>query len=327
MDKISLMHRLNPKYIRIAGIVIVSLIIILLIGGYIAYTKREAILQHEIAKAKATAKSKYNLDLEIGSAHFTGLSTVSFTDISIIPAQRDSLLSIKKFDVSVKIMPLLYGKVKLADVVLSKRAFEFNRRQNHNKNFDFIFKRKKDTTEKSKVDLSELSYNLINQLLYKIPDDLTLSNFLISFTTDSSSFKLLTKTASIKKGQLTSTINVNDGAATWHVAGRMHPSDKNIAIKWYADGKKVELPFIEKKFRLKVNFDTLSTRLSKVENSDGETRIYGYWGVNNLLINQPGLSSSDIEVPSAGIDANVFVVTNYVFPLIALPRRLSISKK
>ncbi len=98
-----------------------------------------------------------------------------------------------------------------------------------------------------------------------------------------------------------------------HVAGRMHPSDKkNIAIKWYADGKKVELPFIEKKFRLKVNFDTLSTRLSKVENSDGETRIYGYWGVNNLLINQPGLSSSDIVVPSAGIDANVFVGTNYV---------------
>ncbi len=96
-------------------------------------------------------------------------------------------------------MPLLYGKVKLADVVLQNGHLNLTD-VNHIKNFDFIFKRKKDTTEKSKVDLSELSYNLINQLLYKIPDDLTLSNFLISFTTTVASFKLLTKTALHQKG-------------------------------------------------------------------------------------------------------------------------------
>ncbi len=175
-----------------------------------------------------------------------------------------------------------------------------------------MFKRKKDTTVKTKVNLSELSYNLINQVLYKIPDDLSVSNFLISFKNDSSSFKLLTKTAAIKDGQLTSTIDINDGAATWHFAGRMHPSDKDIDIKLYADGKKVELPYIERKYRLKVNFDTLSTRLTKVEHGGGETRISGSWGVSNLLINQPGLSSSDIVVPNAGIDANIFVGDNYL---------------
>ena len=138
---------------------------------------------------------------------------------------------------------------------------------------------------------------MINQvLLYKIPDNLTLNNFLLSFTGDSASLKLLTKTALIKNGHLTSTINVNDGAATWHVEGRMHPSNKDIAIKLYADDKKVELPFIEKRFKLKLNFDTISTRLSKVEHSGGETRIYGSWGVRNLLINHPGLSSGDITL-------------------------------
>src|SRR6185437_3311975 len=105
---------------------------------------------------------------------------------------------------------------------------------------------------------------------------------------------------------------VNNGAATWHFVGRMHPSNKDIAVKLYADGKKVELPFIEQRFKLKVNFDTISTRLSKVEHSGGETRIYGSWGVRNLLINHAGLSSSDITVPNASIDANVFVGENYV---------------
>lgn len=305
------MQRPNPKYIRIAGIVIASVLVILLIVGYIAYSKREALLQHAIASAKAKAKKTYNLDLEIGSAQFTGLSTVAFSDITVVPAQRDSLLSIKQFEVSIKILPLLFGEVKLAEVSLQDGHLNLTD-INHVKNFDFLFKHKKDTTIKSKVDLAELSNNLINQVLYKIPDDLSLKNFLVSFKNDSSSFKLLTQTASIKDGQLMSTININDGAATWHFAGHMHPSDKDIDIKLYADGKKVELPFIEKRFRLKVNFDTLSTRLSKVEHGNGETRIYGYWGVKNLLINHPGLSSSDIVVPSAGIDANVFVGNNYV---------------
>lgn len=305
------MLRLHPKYIRITGIVLASFIVILFIVGYFAYSKRESLLQHEITKAKLKAKRDYNLDLEIGSAHFTGLSTVSFSDITLVPLQRDSLLSIKRFDVSVKVLPLLFGDIKLADVNLQNGHLNLTD-INHIKNFDFLFKRKKDTTEKNKINLAALSNNLINQLLYKIPDNLTLNNFLVSFKNDSASFSVLTQTALIKNGQLTSTINVNNGQATWHFEGRMHPSDKDIAVKLYAEGKKVELPFIEKSYKLKVNFDTISTRLSKVERSNGETRIFGYWGVRNLLIHQSKLSSNDIIVPNAGIDANLFVGENYL---------------
>jgi len=301
-----------PKYIRIIGIVVIVLIVLLGIGGYIAYSKREAVLQHEISKAIAKAKKDYNLDVKIGSATFTGLSTVSFRDITVIPEKRDSLLSIKKFDVSVKLMPLISGNVKLANVVLADAHLNLTS-INHVKNFDFLFRKKKDTTEtKPKTDLSEVAYNLMNQVLYKIPDDLDVKNFLISFTDDSASVKLLTTAAQIKDGKLSSTINVDNGTATWHVAGKMHPSDKDIAISLYADGKKVEIPVVEKRYHLKVNFDTVTTRLDKVENSGGVTRIYGYWAVKNLLVNQPAVSSNDIIVPNGSIDANLFVGKNYV---------------
>ena len=302
---------INPKYLRIGAIVLACLFVLLLIGGFIAYSKREAFLQKAIAKAKEKARTTYNLDLEIGSARFTGLSTVAFSDITIVPDHRDSLLSIKEFTVSVKLMPLVFGNVKLAYVNLQRGHLNLTD-INHVRNFDFLFKKKQDTTVKTKVDLSELSNNLINQLLYKIPDNLTLNNFLVSLKTDSSSFTALAQSALIKSGQLTSTINIDNGRAIWHFDGRMHPSDKDIDIKLYAEGKKVEIPYIEKRFKLKVTFDTASTRLSKVEHSGGETRIYGYWGVSNLLINHPGLSSSDIVIPNAGIDANLFVGSNYL---------------
>jgi len=306
------MHRLNPKYIRLAGIIAASLFVVLFIGGYIAYTKREAILQNEIVKAKAKAKKDYHLDLQIGSAHFTGLTTVTCTDIIIVPENRDSLLTIKHFDVSIKLFPLLFGNIKLANVDLLNGHLNLTDIKGV-KNFDFLFKKKADSTAThNKVDLSELSNNLIKEVLYKIPDNLVVNNFLVSFKNDSTQLKLLTQTAKIDDGDLTSTIKINDTVATWHFAGTMHPSDKNIDIKLYAEKGKVEIPFIEKRFKARVNFDNITIKLTNVKHSNGETRIETYCSAHNLLINQPGLAANDIVVQDGSIAANVFVGSNYV---------------
>ncbi|MDB5029454.1 transglycosylase domain-containing protein [Mucilaginibacter sp.] len=308
----NLLSRLNPKYVRIAGIVVAIFFVILLIGGYLIYSKREAILQSEIAKAKAKAMSLYHLDLQIESAHFTGITTVSCQNITIVPQQRDSLLSIKHFEVSIKIWPLIFGNIKLADVEMQNAHLNLTDIKGV-KNFDFLFKKKKDSTAThTKVDLSELSNNLIKEVLYKIPDNLGVDNFLISFTNDSTRVKLLTTTAKIDDGDLTSTIKVNDTVATWHFAGTMHPSDKEIDVKLYADKGKVEIPFIEKRFKARVNFDNLTIRLNNVTHSNGETQIATYCSAHNLLVNQPGLAANDIVVQDGSIEANVFVGTNYV---------------
>jgi hypothetical protein len=308
------MSRINPKYIRIAGITAAIIVVVLLISGYIAYSKRETLLQNAIYKAKVKAKRDYNLDVKIGSAHFTGLSTVAFSDISVVPYQRDSLFSVKRFDVSVKIFPLIFGTIKLADVTLRDGHLNLTNIKGV-KNFDFLFKKKKDTTQTShKVDLSELSNNLINEILYKIPDNLVLTNFLTSFRDDTTRLNMLAQTAIIKDGKLASTIKVDDGIAQsiWHFDGKMHAPDKDIDVRLYADGKKVELPILQKKFKVILNFDTLTTRLTRVTNSNHETKIYSYLSVKNLLVNHPGLSTTDIIVPNGAIDANIFVGENYL---------------
>ncbi|QQL49383.1 transglycosylase domain-containing protein [Mucilaginibacter ginkgonis] len=305
------MHRLNPKYIRIALFVLAGLVVLFIIGGSIVFSKREALLQSAIAKAKAKAKRDYNLDVKIGSAKFTGLSSVAFSNISIVPDQRDSLLHIDTFNVSVKVLPLVFGTVKLSEVTLHN-GFLSLVSKNGVRNFDFLFKKKKDSTSTGKADLGVLANNVVNGILFKIPDDLDLRNFNMSFADDSNTVSLNAKTARIKNGQLNSTILVNNGESTWHFAGKMQSSDKKIDVKWYADNKKVELPLIEKKFRLKLNFDTLNTRLVKFDRSGGETQIYGYYGIRNLLIYHPAVTPNNIVVPNGSIDANLFVGENFI---------------
>ncbi|GAB3914902.1 transglycosylase domain-containing protein [Mucilaginibacter boryungensis] len=305
------MHRLNPKYIRIALITIATLVMLLIIGGFIAYSKREAILQNAISKAKVKAKKDYNLDIKMASPHFTGLATVAFSSITIVPQNRDSLLTINHLEVSIKIIPLIFGKMKLAEVNMETGHLNLTSIKGV-KNFDFIFHKKKDSTAvRKKVDLSDIADNLINEVLYKIPDDLQMKSFLISYTDDSSRV-MLNSTASIKSGKLMSTIKVNNSDTTWHFAGTMHPSDKNIDISLYADKGKIVVPYVQKRFHATVSFDTVTTRLNKVDNSGGETRIYSTLSARNLVINQKALAVNDIVIPQGAIDANIFIGSNYV---------------
>lgn len=306
------MRRLNPKYVRIAAIVAASLLVVLLIAGIVVFNKREAMLKSALTKAKAKLKRDHQLDLSVTNAHFTGLATVSCDVITIVPEHRDSLLRMNNFEVSVKIFPLIFGKIKLAGVNL-KNGYVHLIDKNGVRNFEFLFKKKRDsTTNKHKSDLSMLANNLVNEVLYKIPDNLDMKNFMVSYTKDSTSLKLLTQEAVIDDGDLTSTIKVNDGEATWHFSGTMHPSDKEIDVKLYADRGKVEIPFIEQRYNARINFQSVNFKLNDVDHSDGETRILSYWGVNNLLIHHAGLSSSDIVVQDGALDADIFVGPNFI---------------
>lgn len=306
------MRRLNPKYVRIAAVIAASLLVILVISGIVAFSKRETLLKSAIIKAKAKLKREHQLDLNIANAGFTGLATVSCDGITIVPHNRDSLLSIRHFEVSIKLLPLIFGKVKLGAVILQDGYVHLTDKKGI-KNFDFLFKKKTDSTStKGKSDLSLLANNVINEVLYKIPDDLDVKNFMVSYTKDTTSFKLLTTEALIDDGDLTSTIKVNDGSATWHFAGTMHPSDKEIDVKLYADKGKVEIPYITDRYNATVNFDNVNIKLNDVDHSEGETRISSYWGVSNLLIHHAGLSAKDIVVKSGALDADIFVGTNFI---------------
>src|SRR6476659_7159592 len=146
------------KYKKSLLIVLISIISLFLIGGTVAYFKREALLKKAIAKAINLAKSKYNLNVKIASYGFSGLSTVHFQNISIIPEKRDSLARIDDVTGGVKLFPLIFGKVKIAELGVDNALLSFVKKDSLS-NYDFLFKKdSKDTVSTGKkIDLSELA--------------------------------------------------------------------------------------------------------------------------------------------------------------------------
>lgn len=300
------------KYLKITGIVLLILLVIAGILGAIAYSKRESLLQQVVARAKEKAKRDYNLNLTIKNPRFEGLRTIAFTDVSIVPENRDSLLSVQDLHVGVKLMPLLFGDIKLLGLQVNNAKIQLIKRDTV-RNYDFLFRKKKRTSgEKGKADYAELANNLLNQLLYKIPDEMDVKNFRLSIIRDEEQLSFHTTSASIDGGELKSTILVNGNESVWHVDGEVDADDKKLDIKLYADNKKVELPMLEKKLGGKINFDTVYTQLKNTRKKGDEFHIYGSWAIRNLLINHPRIAANDIIVPSGSIDADVLIGKDFL---------------
>jgi hypothetical protein len=306
--------KIPKKYLKIGGIVLGVFIVVFIALGAVAYNKREVLLKKAIAKAIGKANQSYGLDVKIGSAGFVGLSSVHMTNISVVPKDRDTLSTIADMTVGVKVMPLLFGNVKLSEINLSNGKLNVVLKDSLT-NLDFILKRKKkdNTDDIKKPGLSEIASNLLNQVFYKIPDDMKVDNFMVQLNdNDTASLKFLTTTATIDGGVLNSTIKVNDTASTWHLNGKLKPNRKRLNVMLFADGEKIELPYLENKLHTKVSFDTLRTEMKDAGYSGDDYKISGSWAVKNLLINQKRISSANIIVPDAKIDADMLVGENFV---------------
>ncbi len=302
------------KYLKIGAWVIGTMLLLFTILATIAYNKRESLLKKMIAKVIDKADKSYGLELKIGEAGFSGLSTVNMKNISVVPKDRDTLSTINDITVGVKLFPLIFGDVKLSQVILNTGKINIVFKDSLS-NLDFILKRKKkdSTTTKSKVDLGELAHNLLNQFLYKIPDNMEVKELMLRINdNDTAKLSFLTTTATIEGGDLNSTILVNETAAVWHLNGHVNPGKKQLDVKLFADGKKIELPYLNNKLRAKFSFDTVRTEMKNAEYQGDDFMIAGSWSVSNLLINHPKIASNDIVVPEAMIEANMLIGSNYI---------------
>lgn len=304
--------RIPSKYIKIAVISLSVLLAVFLVGVAIAYSKREAILQAVITKAVNKAKRDYNLNLKISDPHFQGLTSVAFSSVSVVPENRDSLIYINDILIGVKLLPLISGDFKISRLKIKSGKVNLVKRDSIS-NYDFLFKRKnRDTTKTTKADLAEIANNLLNQVLYKIPDEMQVTDFDVAITHNANKLRFYTSSATINDGQLKSNILLNDNEAVWHVDGTVEPGKKQLSFKLYAENRKVELALLEKEYGLKLNFDTVYTELKKAAKQGDKFRIYGSWAIKNLLINHPKIAANNIIVPSGAIDADVVIGENFV---------------
>jgi hypothetical protein len=306
-----------PKaYLKVGTLVIAIIVFVFIVVGFFLFQKRESLLKEAISKAQNEAYSEYGIDLKIEKASFSGFRSVALEGVQIIPENGVQLASIKHLEVSVKLIPLLSCVIKIGNINLSDASLTLIKKDSTS-NYDFIFKEEKKISDslqkKEPVDLGKLANRMINSILYKIPDNMILKGLEMSYHDDSLFQTLNVPQAAIDDGKLTSVIILNRNEATWHLEGVLNPSHKRLSLKFFADGKKVEFPLLEKKYGLKLTFDTLETKLERVKwkNKD-ELLMSGIWKVSELTVNHPRIASNDVVVPNGFLDAEISIGKDFV---------------
>ncbi|KGE13968.1 glycosyl transferase family 51 [Sphingobacterium deserti] len=280
-----------------------SLLLLLLIGLGIGLSVRGEMLDRAVKKVQQTLLTRYEIDFKVSDYRFTGLTTVTFSDIEVLPENRDTLAQIESMAVSVRLWPLLFGDVKIGNLSLKNSDVTLIKHDSIS-NYDFLFKKKENEPAVSNDDREQnyaaLIDGLMKQVFFKIPRDMDLENFELSYRDDSLQQRVRLPKATIDDGDFEASLFLNDHDAQWNLAGHVNPDRQQLRIEVSSEQKDTELPFLYGKFGLRVSFDKIMFELDKVrrESQDSLT-MAGKWAFENLHVQHRRLSEDPIMLPEA----------------------------
>ncbi|MFB2120757.1 transglycosylase domain-containing protein [Parapedobacter sp. 2B3] len=316
------LSRVTRKQLIIGGTIVGVFVVAGVIAGTVAYHKREALLAATMERIQSKLAHDYQIDLEVGSAYFSGLTTVTFESMALVPHGRQPLATIEELSVSIKLFPLLTGDVRFGRLRGHDAHVQLIKKDSVS-NYDFLF-RSADTLHttpltpeeprtETTVNLAQAANRMLNNVLYKIPEDMDLRDFTLTYRDDSTEQQISVPQADIDNGNLTTSVYLNDNEAAWQIEGKLNPNRRQLYIKAHANGQRIALPLLERKLGLKLSFDTIETRLREVYWTHNELlHIKGEWTVKNLHINHWRIAQEEVTLPDAHIDAEVIVGGDHV---------------
>ncbi|HMR19380.1 MAG TPA: penicillin-binding protein, partial [Sphingobacterium sp.] len=267
-------------FIIIGGSALLLLGIVLAIG----LSKREGILRQAVAKIQNKLKKDYQIDFSIGSYRFDGLTSVVFDRVALVPEQRDALATIRQLGVSVRVLPLLWGEVRIGNLEVADGRVMFVKGDSTS-NYDFLFRKQKQDTvlveRPSERNFAEWTERIANQVFSQIPKDLKLQNFEIAYADSRIKQKIRIPEATIDGGNFETTLFLNEHDAEWVLQGYVDGDRQKLRVEASSKEKGAEVPFLAGKYGLKVSFDRIVFDLHHIKrvgndllNIDGEMEYH-----------------------------------------------------
>ena len=308
----SFFTRRRKKWFLVTGII---LIVIIGVGFVVGMSKRQGYLDKAVLAVKEKLKREYDINFKVDKYDFKGLTTVEFQKLVVIPQGRDTLASLDRFSVSIRLLPLLFGDIEVGELAVENGHLSFVKKDSLS-NYDFLFKKKATTPNEDKSASSkgfaDLAERLSKQFFALVPDDLDIKNFMISYRDNNISQRIHVPVATMRSGDFQSSVLLNNHEAEWLLVGEIDAGSQRMHVEVSSKEKDVELPFLRSKYGLSVSFDKLIFDLSDVKKlKNNLLEVEGAFSYENLKVNHPRLSDSTIILPQAAMYGGIQIAENY----------------
>ncbi len=300
------------KLVLYISITILILLILLLI------LFRNTIASHYVEKKVKEFNRKNEAELYIGNVKFSGFSTIFIEKIELKPQNRDKLIEIEKAQLKISIWNLFVFKLKPVSINISNFYLNLVKIGNQN-NYSFLFHKpsNKNFTSKNQIkyDIGNKIDKLINAIFFKIPQKIFVENFEIKVISDKQKVQILIPIIDINKSLFKIPIEIfeNDVHQKWIAEGEINGENENISLKVFSNDKnEAEIPFINYKWALKLQFDTLEFNFSENSYFDKISHIKGEAALTGLKVKNDKISSKEVILNEASINFNFNIGDNFV---------------
>lgn len=297
--------------------VILSLKIIgvfLLLGLVLLFSFRNTILDKVIHRIDAKLEREYQCNFTIQKAEFNGLTNLEFHDISLVPHEKDTLVSIGELKTSVSFWKLLVGDIQLGKLEINKGFIQLVKTKNGS-NFDAFLHSKKEKDSTAEVNYAKLLNRISSNLMDLVPTDMQVKGF--AFRIDDKGNKVVFdfNELSLSNKKLTTIIQVTSDkfSQQWSINGFADPRDRKADLT-FANTKNdtIRIPYIDKKFNLKSGFKSIHFNLENLTMNSGELHIDGYSSIENLFVNHAKIASKDVIIKKARFDYHWIVGERFI---------------
>jgi Transglycosylase/AsmA family len=301
----------NQKIVRILLILAVLLVIIIIALFFF----RENLLQQAIVKVEHKFKSEYNCDFKIKEAKFEGLSGLSVNEITLVPTNADTLLSIQKIKTKVNLFELITGDVVIENLELSKGFIQLVKNKN-GRNFDAFLKSKSDEAETDhEKDYAELLNKIITTGLNLVPAQMTIKDVALRIDDMGKKVSFQTDQLVLKDKILITAINVSTPSffQKWNISGLADPRHKKADLSITSnDSTHIQIPYIKEKFNLISSFDNLHFKVDKIDMDGGQLHIDGFTSVDNFTLNNPRIATKDVVFDKTSFNFKLLVGSDFI---------------
>lgn len=285
---------------------------LLAVGLGIFLLKRQQLLNYALLQVKAKVERKFPVTLSLGPARFTDLNTVQLDGVSVVPTAltTDTLLRAQTVRASLSVRSLFAGRPVFSNLEIDNASLTARKTASGTDNYSFLYKRKKGQPVVKRDTTKGTNYGLLaNQLLEatfdNVPGEADFRNFLITYRSPRHTATLTMPELAIEdgdiKGQLTAVIDSVRNRVG--VLGRIDAGDYEVDAQIFAlDRRPVVLPYVQRRYGARVQFDTVRVSLTGKDFSDDELTVKGTASAANFIVNHPKLSDSDVRFPRGGID-------------------------
>lgn len=289
------------------GIVLVFIVVLFCCKDYI--------LHKLVDKAQHKFENKFDCNLNIKSANFEGLSTISIHEISLKPKIGDTLFSIQKVKANISILELFSGDIILDDLEIQNGFVQLIKNKGKS-NFEVFLKSdNSDENTSEKEDYADKFYSLITRLTNLIPEKMKLTNVSLLFWDNGKKVAFKTDNLLLKNHQIAAKINVktNTFEQNWVIGGMANPREQmaDITIQ-NSDTTNIQMPYIDQKWNLKSSFSNLNLKIDKIDMSFGELSINGMVSVDKFTLNNPRIAKKDVVFDKAFFDYKFLIGSNFI---------------